>query len=408
MLKPPSPTATAVIADLARSLEPRLPELADRLADIICATDQVYREQRIVNREQLIDSCHKNLGEHIRALAILPRSDPAYMDSCRATGRRRAEQGLPLENLLHAYRLGGRILWEGLLEECRGRPRPPKDELLEGAVVVWDSSDEYSAEIARAYRQAEEEILSRDKSQRQTLLHSLLTGMATERDLMLASKGLDLPESAPYAVALAENQDQSAAPLRALSGALTARAVRSEWLPLQDEVVGLISLRGTSIDAVAGYLRAAGSFRIGLSPVVPSLSQAAVAYRQAELALRSIPPHRYELASLDSRLPNALLAASPDLAQRLAQHVLGPLFDLSAAERNVLLGTLSSYLGCGGAVSAVANALACHRNTVLNRLSRIEQLTGLSPVHPADAAQLSLALQAVDLLGIHVGNGHHD
>ncbi|MDE3076945.1 MAG: hypothetical protein KGJ86_16130, partial [Chloroflexota bacterium] len=214
MPKSPSNQAVATMADLAGCLTSRIDELSERLVDRILTTDEVYREAGIVPREQLRQATHDNLLEHLTALSILPSRDDGLRASARATARRRAEQGLPLENLLRAYRLGGRIVWEGLLEECRARPNPPKDELMEAAVLVWDTTDEYSAEITRTYRKAEDEILSRDKSQRQTLLRGLLTGMATDRDLAMAGKVLDLPNTGPYLVALADIQDETSAAVR--------------------------------------------------------------------------------------------------------------------------------------------------------------------------------------------------
>ncbi|NEE43896.1 PucR family transcriptional regulator, partial [Streptomyces sp. SID8455] len=40
----------------------------------------------------------------------------------------------------------------------------------------------------------------------------------------------------------------------------------------------------------------------------------------------------------------------------------------------------------------------CHRNTVLNRLRRFEQLTGRCLTRPRDAVEVSLALAARRLL----------
>lgn len=405
MVNRSSGTAVKTLAELAQSLIQRLPELAERTLIAIHATDEVYRARGLVGHDELRQSIHDNLLEHLRTISILPRGEDSLRDSARATATRRAEQGLPLESLLRAYRLGGRVIWEGLLEECRRRPEPPKDELLEAAVLVWDITDEYSAEVARVYREAEEKILSRDKLQRETLLRSLLTGMATERDLGVAQNVLDLPEDGSFVVAVADAAEQDvAATIRALAGALSVAGARSEWLQVQQRAAGLVAIAEASGDTVAVALRNAGAYRIGLSPTVHGFGQVAVAYRQAELALRSIPPRRVELASLDSRLSNALLVASPDLARRLAHHVLGPIFDLAADERELLLSSLATVVDVKGSIGDAARALACHRNTVLNRLRRVQQLTGLSTANPVELVQLSLALQAMELLAIDTGH----
>lgn len=396
----PSAASVATVADLAVSLAPRVDVLTDRLVEALFESDEAYREQRLVPLDELRASCRANLLEALNALAQLPERDAGLLEHARRTGRRRADQGLPLENLLHAFRLGGRILWEGLLEECRARPRPPLDELTEGAVLVWDVNDIHSWEVAEAYREAEELVLSRQASRRQTLLHSMLSGLAGEEDAVFAAEVLDLPETGSYVIAVADVRGTAAPSARALAGLLAGRGLRSEWVRRSDRLAGLIGLRGQPVATLVEWLAGAGDLRLGLSPAIAELTQVATAYRQAELALRSIPAHRAEVATLDDRLTNALLAASPDLARRLAQRLLGPVYAASPAEREVLLRTLRAYIAARGGVAAVARGLSCHRNTVFNRLARIHDLTGLAPGDPLDLGQLALALLAVDLLGI--------
>ena len=256
-------------------------------------------------------------------------------------------------------------------------------------MVVWDSTDEYSADITRSYRKEADELLARDKSQRQTLLRTLITGMATERDLAFAATVMDLPDAGPYLVAVADARGEPSSTIRTLTDSLGSHGVRSEWLHFQERLVGLLAPRVAAEAFVGGWLQTSLKLRIGLSPSVPEFSQVAAAYRQAELAFKSIPPNRVELASLDSRLTNALLVASPELARRLIQHVLGPIIELAPPERALLLETLRAYISQGGSVAAVARELACHRNTVLNRLSRIKELTGLAPADPTEGARVS-------------------
>ncbi|WP_410050015.1 helix-turn-helix domain-containing protein [Actinomadura sp. CNU-125] len=53
----------------------------------------------------------------------------------------------------------------------------------------------------------------------------------------------------------------------------------------------------------------------------------------------------------------------------------------------------------GGSASRVADDLFCHRNTVQNRLRRLEELTGRSLAVPADVIDLGLAVQAFRQFG---------
>jgi DNA-binding PucR family transcriptional regulator len=77
---------------------------------------------------------------------------------------------------------------------------------------------------------------------------------------------------------------------------------------------------------------------------------------------------------LAERLPEALLLSSPELTDSLLQTRLRGLLDLSGDERGLLLETLATWVSTGGSATRSAQALHCHRNTVLNRIHRIEGL----------------------------------
>jgi len=393
----PSPGAVEVVASLARGLLHCIPEISDRLVQAIYDRDENYREHRLVPDDDLRQSCNENLHEYICGLILLPDQREAPVVVARATGRRRAQQGLPLESLLRAYRLGGIAVWESLLVEAADRPELSSDELLEGAVLVWEMTDLYSSEVGIAYQRAQAELHRRDATQRQTLLHALLTGTASDTDVSLAADVLNLADGGPFMVAVVDPGGETGV---SLAAALSAQGVRSEWLQRQDRLVGLLSSSRAGYPAIRRVLAASGSLRAGLSPAVESLRQVGSGYRLAELAFKAIPPDRLEVTSLDDRIASVLLVASPDLAQRLVRRALGPILDLSASERGILLRTLRLYLDLGGSVAKVAESVPCHRNTVFNRLTRIQDLTGLSPAEPRQMTELALALQATELLGI--------
>ncbi|MGV9234805.1 PucR family transcriptional regulator, partial [Streptomyces nigra] len=88
----------------------------------------------------------------------------------------------------------------------------------------------------------------------------------------------------------------------------------------------------------------------------------------------------------------------PELGATLTEQVLGPLLRLDPADRDVMLDTLTAWFDCDGSAQRAGERLYCHRNTVLNRLRRCEQLTGRSLARPADVVEISLALTARRLL----------
>ncbi len=393
-LHEPSPGSLAVLADLARSLVLRLDEIADRTVEAILEREPGYRQERYLTLAELRRSVHDSLAEYLGALALLPRGGSPSKQQAWATGRSRAELGVPLESVLRAYRLGGSVIWEELLEEARRRPDRPGDELMEAAYLVWQLTDELSAAVGTAYRHSEAGMVSRDQTRRQGLLRGLLLGVLADRELVFAAESLGLPERGPYQVVVAQPQESQ------LGDHLAAVGVRSEWVVQEGRTCGLLALATGGGEAVRTRLQQVGPLRAGISPEFSELSGAGGAYRQAELALRTILAHQHVVASLDDRLPSALLISSPELARRLALAVLGRVLGLPAAERRLLLRTLAIFLDQDGSPGATARHVPCHRNTVLNRLHRIRELTGCDPATPGGASRLLLGLQAAELLSM--------
>jgi sugar diacid utilization regulator len=66
-------------------------------------------------------------------------------------------------------------------------------------------------------------------------------------------------------------------------------------------------------------------------------------------------------------------ARAPDVLAEVARAVLPSLNRLPAGERQVLVGTLRTWLACGGSTEATATALSCHPSTVRYRLNRALQ-----------------------------------
>jgi sugar diacid utilization regulator len=167
--------------------------------------------------------------------------------------------------------------------------------------------------------------------------------------------------------------------------------------------VGLIALGHGDVEHVARVMEPLTRGRLGVSPVVDGLAGVAVAYRLAWIALRTLPPDSIGVAVLDRRLPSALLVGQKELGERLAESTLGAVLELDPETRATLLDTLDVYLSNRGSAARAAELLYCHRNTILNRLRRIEARTGLTLSDPLHIVELYLALEAVKL---GAGRGH--
>jgi DNA-binding PucR family transcriptional regulator len=101
----------------------------------------------------------------------------------------------------------------------------------------------------------------------------------------------------------------------------------------------------------------------------------------------------------DDRPLSTVVVANPEIAARAASAVIGPLLQLDRVERTALLETLRAWRDAGGSTVLAAARLFCHRNTVRNRLQRVEALTGRSLDEPLACAEICMALDALTLLG---------
>ncbi|MFZ5924517.1 MAG: PucR family transcriptional regulator [Bacillota bacterium] len=120
-------------------------------------------------------------------------------------------------------------------------------------------------------------------------------------------------------------------------------------------------------------------------------------YHEARVALElgkviSGPGHdiHYETLGIYGLL---LGQASLDEQKRFAADVVNPLRSYDASRGGELLKTLETYLQSNGNAKRTATLLFTHYNTVLYRLNKIRQLTGLDPYHPDQRVTLQAALR---------------
>ncbi|OLT37012.1 hypothetical protein BJF79_06405 [Actinomadura sp. CNU-125] len=367
----------------------RIPELTDRLVAEVLAEDPLYTD--FVSREEFWESVRACLEAGIVQRAQEARGRRPDLSEAERVGRRRAEQGMPLESLLRSFRIGGRVVWEALIEEVSGEGPEATADLLRYASTVWHTVEQQSTVASEVYRRTESEMLRRSDERVQALLDALLEGRGADGGLaQAASAALDLPERGRYAVVVlrAARRDPGFERPDELAG------LRFVWRMRTDGEVGVVALGDRSPQDVAAALRDLVPSEAGISTVVDGLAGLGRARWLAETALATCRPGERRVVRLDDRLPGALVAAQPELAGLLNTQVLGPLDALDAADREILLETLETWLECEGSAMRTAGRLYCHRNTVFNRLRRLEQLTSRSLQRPRDVVELSLALDA--------------
>jgi hypothetical protein len=389
-----SSSPTERTAELARNLLPEVDELAARLVARISAEDDFYRDSGVVDHAQLLDACRDNLR---MVLGQLAENSPMRLDAARAAGRLKAEQGAPLAAVLHAFRLGGRFVWETLLSEAGDHAH---EALLHAASDMWAIIDAYSDAAADGFRNTVSERAMRDARSRDMMLAALLDGnLRDTTKLWESSRALRIPHRGTFLVASAEVVDHGVEPLPDIEQRLSELRVRSVWRLDAEAQVGLLSLPSPASErAVSDTFDKLAVSRVGLSNLFGTLEHAAGASHQARLACRCAPPGSAAAVRYDEVPLPLLLVRLPEAGEQLAQQVFGPLLALPHQEQHMLFDTLEAWYAAGGSTTAAASRLYCHRNTVLYRLRRVEELTNRAFTNPVAAAELYVALQAVRLL----------
>jgi hypothetical protein len=393
---------------LATRVLARVSPLSDDLVRAIQRQNPGYRGVIDgVPTDDLWRSCRDNLARVLELIAEEPRpvesldTDERY-DAARATGRRRAEQRIPLDDVLRSFRIGGRLVWEALIDQARVDGSVDNEGLLGVATRVWEVVDSTSSQVATAYHGMERELLRADEQRRAVLWEGLLHGRGGE--LAFAhevSRVLGIPVEGPYAAVVVDaGGDRDPA---WLVSRLVAREIASAWQARADLIVGLIALPESTVDSVLGALRPLIERPAGISLVVQGLAEVDVAYRHAALARRTLQPGQIEIAVLEQHLPDALLLRSPELAEQLVRRWLGDLLQAPGPERRLLLGTLQIWVATGGSIRQTADIAHCHRNTVINRLQRMQAITGHDFADPACQVELGLALRASAVLSGQLG-----
>lgn len=387
------PEPAPVTRELAGRLLTRAPELAVVLRDAILEKDQVYASTELVDPAELLRSCEDNLTRSLQSLAgQLPDVDD-LLDAARLTARRRADAGFPLESLLHAFRIDTEVLWAALLAEARTTAPETLDQLLDGAAHVMQVIDVMSLVTATEYRARQAEEQRRDSERRQAVLDALLEGRGGDPHVAEeAVRVLDLAPDDQLAVVVVGHFRPSTSPSRSPACALAALGFESQWQLRADREVGLVQLGAAPVARLVALLDRVVEGQAGVSPSFTGLVEVASAFRLAELALDTLPEGRSVVAAFDTRLPEALLAANRPIAQRIRELALGRLLDLDADKRDLLLQTLDCWFRRDASAADVGEELRCHRNTVLHRLTRIEELTGRSLRDHRDQLLLRLAV----------------
>ncbi|MBO3749370.1 helix-turn-helix domain-containing protein [Streptosporangiaceae bacterium NEAU-GS5] len=385
----------STVATIGERLLERVEALATELTAVIRRTEPFYGAGGVVPVVDLRSSVRDNL---VHILDHLSGRPVPGLEAPRATGRRRAEQGVPLAVILHSYRIAGKFLWAAILSEAPG----DTPGLLDAASELWFIIDDLSGAVTDAYRDTVDERARSHEQTRNAMLDVLLRGdPGNGSRLWECAAALRLPQQGTFVVAAAHAGRPGVESIPRAEETLRARGVRSAWRVEVDAHVGvLVVTPNAGIERLSALLIELTSGPVGLSEPYADLARTPAALRQARLACAAASPSGRELVRYEQVPVAVLLASAPDAAMTVARTILGGVLALPETESELLLSTLRVWFGEHGSTSAAAERLHVHRNTVRYRLRRLEDLTGRSLTRPIGVAELHLALEAVRILRV--------
>jgi PucR C-terminal helix-turn-helix domain len=366
-----------LVARIGRSAAAR--EMVAEMRKQIASYERLSDE---VSEAGVLDSCQRNLRLWHQWLASGGEPAPAALDELRESVRARADEGVPLEDLLHAYRIAGRMGWQML----RRHALPGEQQLLlDAAELLMLYVDMLCEVVAETYLAEPERLVSEEERGARELVERIVdaTPLTVEERELAGRLGVPLRDRyVPFAVAI-----PGASPRRHATLAARLRGDGRVAVTEGDRVFGL-----ALAPPEPGDLGEGPQALLALGEESP---RATLATAREELQLLVDHGRRTRLAGVLTPTSHALellLARSPRIAKTLCACVLDPL--ARGGEGADLIHTLRTLVRCGFDRTDTSRALHVHRNTLGYRIRRIEQLAGIDLARPRDTAYVYLALAA--------------
>ena len=372
----PEQAVAGAVLDGLDALTARMGENYRQVPEYAALSDEAMRTEVLPVSRKIVE-------EFFSAIVDRRTPDVDGLPELHVMGRRRLEMGVPLEPMLHVYRIAGRTVWDAMVEATP----PGQETVLAPLGAAWmDYIDEAASAAAAAYLEASHERIRAVDARRGALLDALLdaadaaavAAVATEFSTTFA------PHYTPVVAGGGEAALRVDAAVAAAGPAALAGFRNGHLVVLTaggpDEVGAVAAAIGDGAAVVCG------------EPVPPG-AELLAEYHHVEQLLGLVQHHRRAgVHGPDDLILEQLLAGAPRAAAALAARIAA----LREHDRSrAIEDTLRAWLG-SGSIPATATSVAVHANTVSYRLRRVAELTGLDPKLPEHATLLQLGLVSAE------------
>jgi hypothetical protein len=343
----------------------------------------------------LAEEISMQVSAHIDAFVQCARSGvapgPEGLPFIGETVARRIDQGIPAEQILDAYRVGHRVMWE-IVERASARVGADEGVTASLALPMMRYIEAAWSEVAKSYIRAERQLTADLDRGQSRLVEAMVDGRVTSEGVRLQAGSFPVDGRELYLVMVLHGfPDHAAAALRTSVRRLSdARHVRASAVHLRDDdLIALVALAHDDplaiSSVIAGEMRLAAA-KLGCEPALgvglPARGpeQVREGYREACAAADAAGPGdslTLAHATLVDRL--TVMLKSGAAPERLIPDRVRTFIHEDLAKHGQLIATVQEYAACDLNASRAATALFVHRNTVLYRLQRVAFLTGLDP-----------------------------
>ncbi|MBB6566380.1 helix-turn-helix domain-containing protein [Kribbella sandramycini] len=384
-----------LVHELVRS---RLSRLVDEVLARLVAEIPMYGQ---LPEEELQGDIRRITDQSLRAFVetfrtgVVPTGD--VLAPLRESAKRRAEEGVPLEALLAAYHLGGKVCADDVARDFRPEELPDAIALNR---LILDFLQQVTAIVSASYFEERQSIAGEDQASRQAVLAALLEGRAADEAALRA--GVRLPvEFLVAGLAFGTHPDErqpGVDPQIVAHRKLRRIRVELDRLPgsmaslSADGGIALLTCSRGDAENLRGRLSRVAGVDVTLAITSSSPGDVPAATALVRDLLGVVRSHRRPpgVYALDDLLLEYQLSRPTPARDRLAD-LLTPLID-----RSDLLATLRCYLGNARNRRQTAADLHVHANTVDYRLRQVARLTGLDPSSDEQLPRIVAALVALD------------
>jgi len=312
----------------------------------------------------------------------------------------RARQGITLDAILHAFRIGHQVAWASAIDYADA-----VDGGRSAALLMVQPSIRYidtvSNRVAEVYLREQQSALAEADRVRRDVLELLLAG-GPHAASFAQDAGVALEVGVNHvliAATTSPSEDRDGLRVLAEEIALVYGAAALLVVIRHGIVTGLVRADSADIvdaarQVVERYLvrRRAGA-QIGISLDTSDLADLGRANAQADSALRLTSSTKPVIALGQMPALEYLVAGADDIARSLVPHGVRSLALSNSEADAALIHTFEEYLASGLNVRHTAAALPAHPNTVHDRLRRLAGRTGYDLRNVEQVMHLAIELR---------------